>query len=283
MSIISGKDTDVIIFFASSLVYATIGILGNLLIILVYVSKRHSLSQQKNILALAIVDFTICIFVMPYRIIYELKAIENDIICRGMEIISHMTVIFSNLVLCLICVERFVKVWKPTKIISERLTLFWILIALGFSVVISIPVCTMFMVISGSAADSPKFCQFSSKTVGKLGTTVYTYILLLMNVSVLGALVILYSLIYCRLYKNTRTLTDHNKSDVAGTSILKVGPLQTEAESGPSQSHREHSQHLTTNSEYIDSNKETAIEDLKSQANEGGTDCTGKKPWKETS
>jgi hypothetical protein len=199
MSIISGKDPDVIIFSVSSIVYAAMGILGNILISLVYVSKRHALSQQKNILALAIADFTTCMFVMPYRILYELEAIEDDILCRGMEVLSHVTVIFSNLVLCLICVERFVKVWKPSKIISERLTLFWILIALGFSVVVSIPVPAMFMVIS-KTTDSPEFCQFSSRTVGKLGATIYTFVLLLMNVSVLGTLIILYSLIYCRLY-----------------------------------------------------------------------------------
>lgn len=123
-------------FFAFTILYAVIGTLGNLLILSVYISKRRTLSQH-NILALAVVDDFVCLFVVPYRIVYELKKIQDDTLCRLMEIISHATVIFSNLLLCAICIERFIKVWQPRKLITARFSLSVILIVLGFSLVVS--------------------------------------------------------------------------------------------------------------------------------------------------
>jgi hypothetical protein len=276
MSTISHKDPDFIVFFVSSIVYALIGTFGNTVIILVYVSKRRVLSQQTNVLALAVADVTICLFVMPYRILYELKVIENDVICRGMETISHITITFSNVVLCLVCVERFVRVWKPAKIISERLTLFWILIAVGLSVIISVPVPLMAMVIPDRTANSPQFCQLSSRTVGKLGITIYTVMLVLINVVYLGVLIILYSLIYVRLYQNKKKLANHYKMDAVGTRNLKVKPATTTTgTSQPQEKHLQprggHSWDIALNSKHASKNQETAVEDLKGRENDGKT------------
>lgn len=216
-----GQNADLIIFFAFTILYAVIGTLGNLLILSVYISKR------RNILALAVVDGIVCLFVMPYRIEYELKKIQDDTLCRLMEIISHATVIFSNLLLCVICIERFIKVWQPWKLITARFSLSVILIVLGFSLVVSFPVTTIFMVTSSNNTNevsSVEFCQESTKTVGFVGMAIYVYFMLILNFVVLGILVVLYCLIYYRLYQNRKKMLNA----VQPISVLRNQPSNTE-------------------------------------------------------
>lgn len=214
-------------FFAFTILYAVIGTLGNLLILSVYISKRRTLSQQ-HILALAVVDGIVCLFVMPYRIVYELKKIQDDTLCRLMEILSHATVIFSNLLLCVICIERFIKVWQPWKLITARFYLSVILIVLGFSLVVSFPVSTIFMVTSinnTNEISSAEFCQESTETVGFVGMAIYVYFMLILNFVVLGILVVLYCLIYYRLYQNRKKMLNA----VQPISVLRNQPSNTES------------------------------------------------------
>jgi hypothetical protein len=243
---------------------------------LVYVSRRQDLSQQKNVLALAVADFTICVFVMPYRIIYELKAIEDDILCRSMEFFSHSTITFSNIILSVICIERFIKVWYPAKFISERRTVLLILVALGVSVVICTPVPAVFMVIPGNSTDAPQFCQFSSRTVGNIGTTIFSVVLFLINVVYLGVPIILYSLIYFRLYKNKKDLAKHYKSKSLRTRIINVKPIQLSALTIGETAHRaeEPAANYTLNSEQTNRDHKTGIEDVEKHENDRSIDIT---------
>lgn len=220
------QNADLVIFFTFTVLYAVIGTLGNVLILSVYISKSRTLSQQ-NILALAMVDSVVCLFVMPYRIVYELKKIQDDTLCRLMEIISHATVIFSNLLLCVICIERFIKVWQPWKRITARFSLSVISIVLGFSLVVSFPVSTIFMVTSSNRTNkvsSIKFCQASTKTVGILGMAIYLYFMLILNFVALGFLVVLYSLIYYRLHQNRKKMLNV----VQPISVLRHQQLNSE-------------------------------------------------------
>ena len=217
---------DIIIFMTLTVLYATFGTVGNILIITVYVSKNRTLSQQ-NILALALVDSVVCLLVMPYRIVYELKKIQNDPLCRGMDILSHATVTFSNLLLFVICIERFVKVWKPSKIISERRSISFILLVLGFSLVISLPVAAIYMVVPTENKTVGPFCQASTKTVGELGMAIYVFLMLILNLIVLLALVVLYSLIYCRLFTNQKKIHDATLARTFGTQVISKNSSQS--------------------------------------------------------
>lgn len=145
-----------------------------------------------------------------------------------MEIISHATVIFSNLLLCVICIERFIKVWQPWKLITARFSLSVILIVLGFSLVVSFPVTTIFMVTSSNNTNevsSAEFCQESTETVGFVGMAIYVYFMLILNFVVLGILVVLNCLIYYRLYQNRKKMLNA----VQPISVLRNQPSNTES------------------------------------------------------
>lgn len=251
------QNADLIIFFTFTVLYAVIGTLGNVLILSVYISKSRTLSQQ-NILALAMVDSVVCLFVMPYRIVYELKKIQDDTVCRLMEIISHATVIFSNLLLCVICIERFIKVWQPWKLITARFSLSVILIVFGFSLVVSFPVSTIFMVTSSNRTNevsSIEFCQASTKTVGILGIAIYLYSMLILYFVALGFLVVLYSLIYYRLHQNRKKMLNV----VQPISVLRHQTLNTEplhSKSGESSTETETGTHNNPQSSSMETSKE---------------------------
>lgn len=164
---------------------------------------------------------------MPYRIVYELKKIQNDPLCRGMDILSHATVTFSNLLLFVICIERFVKVWKPSKIISERRSISFILLVLAFSLVISLPVASINMVVPTENKTVGPFCQASTKTVGELGMAIYVFLMLILNLIVLLALVVLYSLIYCRLYTNKKKIHDATLARTFETQVINKNSSQS--------------------------------------------------------
>lgn len=251
------QNADLIIFFTFTVLYAVIGTLGNVLILSVYISKSRTLSQQ-NILALAMVDSVVCLFVMPYRIVYELKKIQDDTVCRLMEIISHATVIFSNLLLCVICIERFIKVWQPWKLITARFYLSVILIVFGFSLVVSFPVSTIFMVTSSNRTNevsSIEFCQASTKTVGILGMAIYLYSMLILNFVALGFLVVLYSLTYYRLHQNRKKMLNV----VQPISVLRHQTLNTEplhSKSGESSTETETGTHNNPQSSSMETSKD---------------------------
>lgn len=251
------QNADLIIFFTFTVLYAVIGTLGNVLILSVYISKSRTLSQQ-NILALAMVDSVVCLFVMPYRIVYELKKIQDDTVCRLMEIISHATVIFSNLLLCVICIERFIKVWQPWKLFTARFSLSVILIVFGFSLVVSFPVSTIFMVTSSNRTNevsSIEFCQASTKTVGILGIAIYLYSMLILYFVALGFLVVLYSLIYYRLHQNRKKMLNV----VQPISVLRHQTLNTEplhSKSGESSTETETGTHNNPQSSSMETSKD---------------------------
>lgn len=71
------------------------------------------------------------------------------------------------------------------------------------------------------------FCQASTKTVGELGMAIYVFLMLILNLIVLLALVVLYSLIYCRLSKNKKKIHDATLARTFETQVISKNRSQS--------------------------------------------------------
>uniref|UniRef100_K1QBQ3 Galanin receptor type 2 n=1 Tax=Magallana gigas TaxID=29159 RepID=K1QBQ3_MAGGI len=113
-------DGDFLVFIIITSVSILCGTVGNALVIAVFVSNKQHFPKRTYILTLAVVDLVVMVLVAPYSIVFELRLVTNDFLCHALEIIRHTLIGYSNLVLMFIASERFLLVWKPLKIVTNR-------------------------------------------------------------------------------------------------------------------------------------------------------------------
>ncbi|XP_062596625.1 uncharacterized protein LOC134258075, partial [Saccostrea cucullata] len=112
-------DLNLLVFLISISVFAIIGVIGNSLIIAVYIKTRRSFFNRTYIVALSIVDLIADLLIAPYTAVFELHLITSDVICHGMEVIRHTVIGFSNLILILIASERLLMKMRMRRIGSS--------------------------------------------------------------------------------------------------------------------------------------------------------------------
>lgn len=197
--------------------YAIIGSVGNVLILIVYLKKQDHKTSSTFIRVLALLDLCVCMFVMPYTIIYELHGVTSDAICRSFEVIRHFCIMASNASLVAIAFERCIAVRRPTR----RLTLTQVnkgmIVIVLISIVLAIPSVFIFAVVPGGyvvtdgnctveeiqALNQP-FCHFTMSFLGEIGTRSYQALLSLSYCTACIAIVVLYTLIYSTLWKKAQ-------------------------------------------------------------------------------
>ncbi|XP_061164960.1 5-hydroxytryptamine receptor 2B-like [Saccostrea echinata] len=195
-------NVDMILFLIMSGVYIIFGGLGNIIIFTVYRRQKEIYNQKTFIKTLAALDLFICIVIIPYTIFYELQRVQNDVICRMMEIVRHMATLTSNSVLCAIAFERYVAICHPARKLDQH-AIRKIMISLTIvTVLFSAPAPAIFSVTrSKSKGTFDEYCQFTTSVIGILGTTIYQGFLMLLCLSGILITVLLYALIYRRLLK----------------------------------------------------------------------------------
>lgn len=123
-------------------VIMTIGIFGNLLVVVVYKGKFKRTSARVYILSLAISDLAVCIVGIPYHVLDHsfLLTYTNRHVCKGLSFLIGSCTLSSVFILLVVGLDRFLKVCRPLK---KQIVDFgdWkaCLIAVFVATVISIP------------------------------------------------------------------------------------------------------------------------------------------------
>ncbi|XP_062596260.1 alpha-2C adrenergic receptor-like [Saccostrea cucullata] len=223
-------DLNLLIFLISISVFAIIGVIGNSLIIAVYIKTRRSFFNRTYIVALSIVDLIADLLIAPYTAVFELHLVNSDVICHGMEVIRHTVIGFSNLILILIASERLLMVWKPTKIISERKKIMAILVLLVISIFSGLPSGAIYQVSNkehnlyhnrtkfnnDTTINKNDFCQYTTDILGDDLSMMYRNFLALMILLEFFILIVVYVLVYvviCRQKMRVRR--------IGSSSVLK--------------------------------------------------------------
>lgn len=227
---------DYISFAVYIAIFSLLGNIGNIPVLIVYLHRREQTASNTFIMALAILDLTVCALIMPYTLVYELHLVYSDVICRIFEFVRHFTIFASNLTLVAIAGERYVAVCKIThklSVQSVRQGLFFIFLLSCFAAGPSIG---MFASVSPQEVQNVqckfkheltvgRFCHFTYSIFGETYAVIYQGILMLLFLSSLIIIVVFYIIIYSELWKRTK----FRKRALSGRP--KEGPEISEAQS----------------------------------------------------
>ena len=94
-----------------------LGLIGNLLVIVVYFTRFKISNYRVFVLFLAFLDLTNCVLVMPFSIMYLYFPINfpSNFICKAGHFLGFFGGVASPLMLVVIAIDRFRKVCRPLK------------------------------------------------------------------------------------------------------------------------------------------------------------------------
>ena len=112
---IMGDDSFRIGVVIELLILSILGIIGNLLVIAVYIRQKHVHSAVVFILTLAVTDFVTCLVTIPFTIATELVhyQLQYDFFCKLYYFLLTSTVPFSAFMMTAIAVDRFLCIVGP--------------------------------------------------------------------------------------------------------------------------------------------------------------------------
>ena len=126
-----------------SLICLVIGIVGNVIIILVYIFKMKNYSEERYFIPiLALFDLCAIIFTTIYSILDYVYFVnfQSSIICKLITFSTYSWTAISGHTLLVIGVQRYLKICKPLR---PQMTLFWrraaVAITIGYSFAFSSP------------------------------------------------------------------------------------------------------------------------------------------------
>ena len=103
-------------------IFMVVGIVGNVLVVYVYWRKMRDSAKRTFILALAWLDLSVCVVVIPCEI-YDLSnqvMFSHDELCKGMRFLEYSTVLSAGFVLISVSFERYYFLCKAFKEFSSK-------------------------------------------------------------------------------------------------------------------------------------------------------------------
>lgn len=196
------------------------GVLGNLLVLVVYRREGSRAWPAVYVQALAVVDMVVCGVVIPYTIVAELRQVTDDVACRVLELTRHTLVIFSFYILSAVAVERYLAVFRPVRGRTVRKAKMVVAAIFVASAAIALPCVFTFSVTAVSTEgerDSRmtscqrKFCHFTMEIIGERSVRVYHGALVFQHVLAIAIMISMYIRVYFEIWRR-----EHRK--------MKVGP-----------------------------------------------------------
>jgi cholecystokinin A receptor len=94
---------------------SVVGTAGNAIVLYVFSKKKDRLVSTLFILALAFVDFTTCLIVMPYTAVLEYLYFmcRYDIVCKVYQFLITSNIPFSALIMVAIAIDRYLCICHP--------------------------------------------------------------------------------------------------------------------------------------------------------------------------
>lgn len=196
-------------------VFSLIGLVGNVPVLIVYLHRKEQTASNTFIMTLAILDLTVCAFIMPYTLVYELHLVYSDVVCRTFEFLRHFLIFASNLTLVAIASERYIAVCKITHKLSVTNVRHGITFIFLLSCFVAGPSIGIFAVVSSNDVEDVKckfkheltvgkFCHFTFTIIGETYAIIYQGILMTLFFVSLIVIVVFYVIIYSELWKRTK-------------------------------------------------------------------------------
>ncbi|XP_053376813.1 C3a anaphylatoxin chemotactic receptor-like [Mercenaria mercenaria] len=113
---------NLISIFVTCGILMLVGIFGNSLVVQVYWCKMKSSAKRTFILALALLDLTVCIIVIPFEL-YDLRnqvMFYYDGLCKAMRFVEYATILSAGFVLVSISFERYYFLCRAFQEFSPR-------------------------------------------------------------------------------------------------------------------------------------------------------------------
>jgi cholecystokinin A receptor/hypocretin (orexin) receptor 2 len=96
-------------------IFSLFGVIGNALVLYVYVQKRDRLTSTFFIIVLAAIDFVTCLVIIPYTVYLEYKnfTIHSDISCKIYQFLVSSNIPFSVFIMVAIALDRYFCICHP--------------------------------------------------------------------------------------------------------------------------------------------------------------------------
>ncbi|XP_046572646.1 cholecystokinin receptor type A-like [Haliotis rubra] len=229
-----------ILFFIAIGVLSVVGIAGNIPVLIVYFRRKDKKTSNTFIKILSVIDLLVCVFIMPYTLVYELHVVYSDVFCRLFEFMRHFAIISSNVTLVAIAAERYFAVCHFAKRFTVKQVNCGMVVVVTISGILATPAVLIFTLVTVDdirdiecqfphPGNATHFCHFTTTVTGPLVAYLYQGLLMLSFCISLILIVIFYALIYSRLWNRTKlrteqnpqiaTIENENKSDTSGPKI----------------------------------------------------------------
>ena len=203
----TSKHIGVLIFCVAVMV---VGILGNLLVLIIYKVKFKRTSARTYILALAGADLSVCIIGMPYHVLdlTMLLVYRYTYVCKVLSFLIGACTNSSIFILLVVGLDRYMKVCRPLK---KQIVDFGdrraCLIAVVAAIVLSIPNAILY----GHSTVSTEIkgvtgveCFIDDNFVGESFTISYMGLIILVFIMSLLYLMVIYGFICAKIYQQDK-------------------------------------------------------------------------------
>lgn len=96
-------------------IFSIVGTTGNAFVLYVFSKKKDKTTSTVFILALALIDFVTCLFLIPFTIVVEFlyKKIDNDALCKIYQFFVTSNVPLSAFIMTAIAFDRYLCICRP--------------------------------------------------------------------------------------------------------------------------------------------------------------------------
>ena len=189
-------------------ILAVLGVIGNLLVLVIFGGKNKKRTHTIFIIGLAFADFTVCSITLPFEM-YEIRntfSFYSTYACKVFRTFNYFVVILSTFLLINLSIDRYRRVCQPLKVqVTQNMAFFMIFVASVFSACLAWPqlfLCGIQTVYNGQ--ETGYQCSISVDYIGTIYPTIYYNVLLVILIINILTIIILYSFIGRKVVQHLR-------------------------------------------------------------------------------
>lgn len=204
-----------------------IGGIGNIIVIMVFARNRVKKPSTYFMLTLAIIDFMVCVVVIPGVIAREWKIkFYTDVLCKGLEFMRSLMIPASALILVAIAFDRFFLICMSTKEVMTKFTtkiVIFVIMVIGMSLGVPPSLFMSVYVKDNDKMQNYQICLKSDKYMDDIAQYQYWYFVTALFGIMTCTILVLYILIFkkvlqqSRMWKNRRPKIFPQRRNTAGT------------------------------------------------------------------
>lgn len=186
-----------------------VGVIGNIIVLVVYTKKYPSTTFKFYILSLAIIDLLTCCISMPFEIADNVLPFLffNEIVCQVGRFLGNVFKMASAFVIVVMAIGRYKKICHP---FSKSTSISQARLAFIFSMVLAVVFSWPTLLLQGIRERNLKFnitgydCSISSDVVHTDYPFIFSTVMFSVYAAVFIALVVLYSLVIYTLHLHVK-------------------------------------------------------------------------------